>query len=180
MLSGGVAILSFSELIFVSRTCRRQGVRPLRAGVAFSVMRLWPTASQAEPHTKAYVVHTAANLVTAIDTSTRTVAATIPVGTAPVAVAVTRDGTRAYVADRDSDSISIIDTASDTVAATIPVGDSPTAVAVTPDGSRLYVMTSGGVVQAIDATDPAQSQHRFGLRQCGDPHRSSGVDLPDL
>ena len=75
---------------------------------------------------------------------------TLPVGTAPTRVAVTRDGSRAYVTNRDSDSISVIDTAADAVIETIPVGDSPTYLAVTPDGTRLYVMTAGGVVEVVD------------------------------
>jgi YVTN family beta-propeller protein len=74
------------------------------------------------------------------------------VGTGPVKVAVTRDGTRAYVTNGGSDSISVIDTATDTVTDTIPVGDGPSALAVTPDGKWLYVMVAGGVLQVVDTT----------------------------
>ena len=59
-------------------------------------------ATRAEAQTKAYVAHTAANLVTVIDTATDTVAGTVPVGAGPTKVAVARDGTRAYVINRDS------------------------------------------------------------------------------
>ena len=93
-------------------------------------------ATRSEAQTKAYVAHPSANLVTVIDTATGTVAGTVPVGTSPARVAITRDGTRAYVTNGGSASISVIDTASDAVIATIPVGDSPSALAVTPDGHR--------------------------------------------
>ncbi len=108
--------------------------------------------ARAEAQTKAYVVHTGANLVTVIDTATGTVAATVPVGTGPTKLAVARDGSRAYVINRDSASISVIDTASDAVVATIPVGGTPAGVAVAPDGRLLYVTTTSGVVEVIDTT----------------------------
>ena len=109
-------------------------------------------ATRAEAQTKAYVTHSASNIVSVIDTATDTVMGTVPVGAAPMRVAMTRDGTRAYVTNRDSDSISVIETDSDAVIATIPVGDSPTYLAVTPDGSFLYVMTAGGAVDVVDTT----------------------------
>jgi YVTN family beta-propeller protein len=111
-------------------------------------------AAGAEAQTKAYVVHTGANLVSVIDTVTNTVAGTIPVGPGPTKVAVSRDGSRAYVINRDSASVSVIDTASDAVTI-IPVGDTPSDLAVMPGGGSLYVTTAGGVVQVVDTTAQA-------------------------
>src|SRR6185503_2886018 len=72
-------------------------------------------ATQIEAQTKTYVVHSAANLVSVIDTATGAVTSTISVGTSPSRVVVTRDGTRAYVSNGGADSVSVIDTASDVV-----------------------------------------------------------------
>ncbi len=76
-----------------------------------------------------------------IDTATNTVLTgpgfPIPVGSAPVAVAVTPDGTHVYVVNLFSNNVSVIDTATTTVVATLAVLDLPRAVAVTPDGTRL-------------------------------------------
>jgi len=83
--------------------------------------------------TRAYVtINFPNNFVSVIDTATKTVVATIPVGVAPNAVAITPDGTRAYVTNDGSDTVSVIDTTTSTVVATIPVGVGPVAVAITP------------------------------------------------
>ena len=72
--------------------------------------------------------------------------ATVTVGNAPVAVAVTPDGKHAYVTNgTNGNSVSVIDTASNTVVATVPVGITPGAVAITPDGRYAYVTTNGSV-----------------------------------
>ena len=52
----------------------------------------------------AYITNTPANTVSAIDTSTNTVIATIPVGNVPYAVAVSPDGSRAYVANQNDNT----------------------------------------------------------------------------
>jgi len=109
----------------------------------------------AGPPAKIYVTHTAANAVSAIDTATGTVVATVAVGAGPTRIAVSRDGVRAYVTNADGDSISVIDTASDAVIATIPVGDNPTYLAVTPNGRTLYVMTASGTIDVVDIPSQA-------------------------
>jgi YVTN family beta-propeller protein len=62
------------------------------------------------------------------------VSATIAVGSHPVGVAVTPDGSKVYVANRGSRTVSAIATAPNTVVATIDVGLAPFGIAVTPDG----------------------------------------------
>jgi YVTN family beta-propeller protein len=109
--------------------------------------------TRTEAQAKAYVAHKDTNVVSVIDTEIGVVVGTVPVGTEPTRVAMTRDGSLAYVTNAGSDSVSVIDSASDDVIATIPVGDSPSYLAVTPDGSSLYVMTAGGEVQVVDTTD---------------------------
>ena len=78
--------------------------------------------------------------VLVIDTATNTVVATVPVGTFPVGVAVTPDGTLAYVTnDTAPGTVSVIDAVTNTVVATVAAGINPFAVAVTPDGKHVYV-----------------------------------------
>ena len=73
----------------------------------------------------AYVTNDGSGDVSVIDTATNTVTATITVGTAPFAVAVSPDGGTVYVANIDSDNVSAIATATNKVIATITVGSSP-------------------------------------------------------
>jgi YVTN family beta-propeller protein len=65
-----------------------------------------------------------------IDTATNppSVVATIPVGSVPLAVAVSPDGKHVYVANSGSNNVSVIDTATNTLEVTVPVGSGPRAV----------------------------------------------------
>jgi YVTN family beta-propeller protein len=89
----------------------------------------------------AYVAN--AQSVSVIDTATNKKVGTpipIPVGLAPLAVAVAPDGTRVYVthtAGAAGNTVSVIDTATDIVVATVGVGSFPLGVAVAPDGTRV-------------------------------------------
>jgi YVTN family beta-propeller protein len=58
--------------------------------------------------------------VSVIDTSSNTVVATITVGTTPVGVAASPDGTRIYVVNQAANTVSIINTATNTVVGTLP------------------------------------------------------------
>ncbi len=72
------------------------------------------------------------NNVSVIDTAANAVVATVPVGTAPLDVAITPDGTHAYVTNFASNNVSVINTTTDTVIATVPTGagSRPVGVAV--------------------------------------------------
>src|SRR5262249_57828663 len=83
----------------------------------------------------AYITNRDANTVSVIDTTSNTVAATIPVGSGPVGVAVSPDGSTVYVTNHGANTVSVIDPTSNTVAATIPVGISPLGVAGAPHRS---------------------------------------------
>jgi YVTN family beta-propeller protein len=89
-----------------------------------------------------------------IDASSNTVVATIIVGLAPRAVAITPDGAHAYVPNEEDGTVSVIATASNTVVATIPVvpvggGANGVAVAITPDGAHAYVANVVGNISVI-------------------------------
>jgi YVTN family beta-propeller protein len=94
----------------------------------------------------AYVTNTSSNNVTVIDIATQTVRGQpIQVGTTPVAIAITPDGSRVYVANNSpsDNSVTVIDTAANT---TTTIRDNvvrrPAGVAVTLDGKRVYVWSS--------------------------------------
>ena len=81
---------------------------------------------------KVYVANVDSNTVSAIDTATDKVTATIAVGTSrgPNGVAVTPDGKKVYVANAFSNNLSVIDTAKNKVTATIRVGLNPNAFGI--------------------------------------------------
>ena len=73
------------------------------------------------------------NVVAVIDTATNHVIATVRVGLAPIALAVTPNGKDVYVANHaDPGTVSVIDTATNHVTATIDIESEPDAVAFTP------------------------------------------------
>jgi YVTN family beta-propeller protein len=79
--------------------------------------------------------------VTVIDTTSRQVAAAIPVEARPQGVAIASDG-HAYVTTIDAPYLlTVIDTGNRTVVATIPLDLPAWAVAVAPDAQEVYVAT---------------------------------------
>ncbi len=90
--------------------------------------------------TTLYVTCNNSNAVFVIDTTTNTVVGLpIAVGTLPVGIVVTPDGSKVYVANVNSNNVSVIRTSTNTVIATIPVGAGPSGLAVTPDSSLVLV-----------------------------------------
>jgi YVTN family beta-propeller protein len=86
-----------------------------------------------------YAAQFTANSVAVVDTVSRALVATIPVGKGPLRIAISPDGLTAYVVNSGSSSVSAISTATNTVVATVPVGSSPTTLVLARDGSRLFV-----------------------------------------
>jgi len=71
------------------------------------------------------------------------VTATIPVGTCPLGVSVTPDGSKLYVANNCSNTVSVISTAKNTVIATIPVGSAPFAFGIFIQPAPRFAGTPG-------------------------------------
>jgi len=86
-----------------------------------------------------YVTNANDNAVSVIDISTNKAVATIPVGSNPVRVTISPDGSRVYITNESSDNVSVINTSKNSVINTIPVGGVPSATVISPDGSQLYV-----------------------------------------
>lgn len=83
------------------------------------------------------------NRVSVIDTATNTIVATIPVGSAPLEVAITPNGAFGYVPAFFSDNVTVFSTATNLPIATIPVGIDPLGVAISPNGTLAYVSNHG-------------------------------------
>lgn len=134
--------------------------RPLRALLALGLPALLAglLLGPAEPAHAAgallYVSNVGTGTVSAVDTSSNTITANIPVGGRPKYTAVTPDGSQVFVTHEFSDIVSAINTSSDTVTTIpIPVGDA-TNVAVDPSGAFAYVVTDTGyIVKIATATD---------------------------
>ena len=115
---------------------------PLIIGVSWSTV-----AAQ----TRAYVTNINTNTVSVINTEMNTEITTVPVGSRPIALAVTPDGTQVYVANQNSGSVSVINTATNNVT-TIAVGIGPSGVAI--NGTLVYVTNQGSdTVSVIDTTN---------------------------
>src|SRR5262245_4237052 len=66
-----------------------------------------------------------ADNLTIIDIAERKIAATVPIGGAPRAVALSVDARYAYVTQSASNAVAVVDASSRTVTATIPTGAKP-------------------------------------------------------
>jgi DNA-binding beta-propeller fold protein YncE len=81
------------------------------------------------------------------------------VGSDPVAIAITPDGSTAYVVDYGDGTITPIALASGTVEPKILVGGNPVDMAITPDGHAAYVMDgldANAVIPIALSANPAQ------------------------
>ena len=85
----------------------------------------------------AYISNQGSNNVSVIELGKNRVIATIPVGKAPVGVAVSSKLKRVYISNVDSQSISVIDSANNTVIEELALKGSPVGLALAPDGSVL-------------------------------------------
>ncbi len=105
---------------------------------------------------RALVAHQAAMVITAVDTATNTVTATIPVPAGPPQyLTFSPDGRRVYVSIWDQArtvaAVAVLDTGTNAIMATIPVRTRPYLSATTPDGQRLYVPNhDSGTISVID------------------------------
>lgn len=145
-----------------------------RYSLAIFAAALLSTAS-AMAGPKAYVGNFADNTVSAIDTETGKVVATIPVAAGPHGMAITPDGRTVYVSGDGSSSVSVIDTASDKVTKTIEVGKTPNGITLTPDSKQLLVTIYGDnkivfidtATQAISGETAVAKPHTVSLAPGG-------------
>ena len=94
--------------------------------------------------------------VTAFDGTTGRVLATVPVGKAPMGLAVPRGTNKLYVGNEGSNSVSVISLSRRQVITTIDVGSRPHHMHASADGNRVYVAEFGtnkiGVIDTMTDT----------------------------
>jgi YVTN family beta-propeller protein len=112
------------------------------------VVRVTPDGTQ-------LFISTGSTTVYVADTRTRTITASVEVGYAPNAFAVSPDARIIYVSSFLGGSVSEIDIFSHTVLRTFNVGGVPQDMAVTRSGKRLYVADESGYLDEIDLTTGA-------------------------
>jgi len=148
--------------------------RLARVGATIALLLVATSTLAAGP--KAYIGNFKDNTVSAIDTTTGTVVATIPVAAGPHGMGVTPDGRRVFVTGENTSGVSVIDTANDRVIQTIEVGKTPHGVAMTPDGKTLLVGVYGDnrvafvdvASNAVVATVPVPNPHTIAIRPDGE------------
>lgn len=122
--------------------------RLLAVVVTVALAGLWAGCAQAADLT-AYVADSQAGTITSVDLATGALGSPVQVGSDPVAIAITPDGTTAYVAVRDSSDIVPVNLLTGTALTPISLGDKPTGIAITPDGKVAYVISDNGTTWPI-------------------------------
>ncbi len=93
------------------------------------------------------------NEVAVYDVPSKSVTGTFDVGSRPVGIAVTQDGSKVYVSNELDNSVTVFNTGTIGPPVTTLVGTSPSGMAVSPDGSRVYVANRGdGTVTVLSTT----------------------------
>jgi YVTN family beta-propeller protein len=112
------------------------------AVAALAVSGVWAGIAQADQ--LGYVTDEQAGTVSQVDLATGTVETPITVGSQPVAVAISPNGSMAYVADYGSSEIVPIALATGDVGTPILLSDRPNAIAIAPNGKTAYVVSDNG------------------------------------
>lgn len=108
---------------------------------------------------EAYITNQGSHDVSVLNLQDGKVVSTIPVGKAPVGIAVSAKLQRAFISNVDSQSISVIDTSQKQVVAEWQIPGSPVAIALSPDDQTLYVADWYlDRVLAINTDDPTKQQ----------------------
>src|ERR1019366_4505451 len=92
-----------------------------------------------------YVANYANNVVDVYSESTGAYVTSVAVGSEPIALAVTADGSKVFVADQGTPDIEVIRTSDNTVvgASTFTVSAGPIKIALSPAGTTVYVFFNG-------------------------------------
>ncbi len=123
----------------------------LCCAVVMGVTLCSPLSAGGAPSYYGFVPSAGNGTVSVVDTSTNSVVASIPVGSAPLAAAIHPAGGPVFVANYGSNSVSIIDAASALVIDTVSLQYPPYSLALNPSGTQVYVISlEGRNVSVID------------------------------
>lgn len=86
-----------------------------------------------------YVVNFGSNTVSVINMANNTVTKTIKVGSYPLSIMLSSNGSYAYVPNAGSNTVSVINTSTNLLVSNIALNSSPTGIALSPNGKYLYV-----------------------------------------
>ena len=87
----------------------------------------------------------------------------VPVGAAPVSIAVNPANGRAYVANAGDGTVTVLDGNSDAIVATVPIGSHPYSIAVNGATGKVYVThTFGDQLSILDGTSNTVSDLKTG------------------
>ena len=130
---------------------------------------------------KVYVTNdsTTAGVLSVLNESTNSIAATVPVGKRPTGVAVDTSTNVIYVSNRSDNTVSIIDGTTNTVTATVPAGLSPAAITVDPATHTAYVINAGSnTVSVITRTGAGSTARLSGSDRFGTAVAVSKAEFP--
>lgn len=97
--------------------------------------------------------NTASNFVYVVNLLTGAIVTKVAVGSGPLGICVSPDGSRIYAANYGSNTVSVINSSGFAILATIPVGKGPDGVSISPDGKTVYVSSiTSSTVAAINTT----------------------------
>lgn len=111
--------------------------------VSLALSGLWAGVAQASDPL-GYVVSEQNGTIQQVDLTTGAVGNTVAVGSQPVGLAVTPDGSTGYVADYGSSEIVPVNLTTGSLGTPIPLSDRPAAIAISPDGTSAYVVSDSG------------------------------------
>ena len=106
----------------------------------------------------AFIPSESAGVLNIIDTATSTVsrAITLPKGSRPMRVRVSKDNTKVYVSDGRAGTVTVLDARTYDIDGTIKVGKRPWGIVLSPDGRFLY--SANGPSNDVSVVDLAQGK----------------------
>jgi YVTN family beta-propeller protein len=103
-----------------------------------------------------YAANSGSGTVSAINTTSNVIAATIPVGANPIAMTETPDGKKLYAVNFGSGNVTSVNTVDNSVNATIATGAGPVWAVARSDSHRVYVLNrDSGTLSVIDTFSDA-------------------------
>lgn len=115
----------------------------IAVAAALALSGVWTGVAEAGDQL-GYVTNEQAGTISQVNLSTGTLGLPISVGSQPVAIAITPDGSTAFVADFGSSQIVPVVLSTGRLGAPISLSDRPAAIGINPNGATAYVISDKG------------------------------------